>query len=125
MWSAKASWHRLVQRFGGESRAKQLASGRTNCGFSENCRFRPAPDVAAQAVGEVVFLISLNQGSVYRLNPTGVLIWERIRESQSYCGILKAIQVVYAEPESRIRSDLEHWLGELLTHQLIESCPTE
>lgn len=125
MWSAKDSWHRLLRRFSFEISAEHSTSGRPPCSFFEDSRFRPAADVAARTIGEVVFLISLNQGSVYRLNPTGVMIWECIRESQSYFGMLKSIREVYSEPETRLRSDLERLLRELLMHRLIESCPAE
>lgn len=75
--------------------------------------------VATDVAGETVVL-NITQGFYYGLNPTGSRIWALLREPRPVGTLIELLQQEYEVEADRCASDLEPFLNELLTAQIIE-----
>ena len=70
---------------------------------------RRHPDVAWQQIGDEAVVMSLGEGRVLGLNPTGTLLWSLVEERDED-GLVAAVVERFATDEGRAREDVRGFL---------------
>lgn len=91
----------------------------------EGTRFRPLPDVVERRLGDDVFLVHLGRGSVYRLNRTGVAVWELAGQRLSAAEIADRLHETWAVSRDQLGRDVSALLADLLAQDLLEPLSAE
>lgn len=71
---------------------------------------RRHPDVAWQTIGEEAVVMSLAEGRVLGLNPTGALVWSLVGERDED-GLVAAVVERFATDRERARADVRGFLA--------------
>ncbi|HSD66635.1 MAG TPA: PqqD family protein [Vicinamibacteria bacterium] len=79
---------------------------------------RRHPDVAWQAIGDEVVVMSLAEGRVLGLNPTGALVWSLVEERDED-GLVAALLERFATDGERAREDVRSFLSLLRERGLV------
>ena len=79
---------------------------------------RRHPDVAWQAIGDEAVLMSLAEGRVLGLNPTGALVWSMVGERDED-GLVAAVVERFATDPGRAREDVSGFLSLLRERGLV------
>jgi hypothetical protein len=79
---------------------------------------RRHPDVAWQRIGEEAVVMSLAEGRVLGLNPTGALVWALLEERDED-GLVAAVVERFATEDARAREDLRSFLSLLRERGLV------
>ena len=79
---------------------------------------RRHPDVAWQQIGDEAVVMSLGEGRVLGLNPSGTLLWSLV-EKQNEDGLVKALVKRFATDEGEAREDVRCFLGLLRERGLV------
>ena len=89
--------------------------------FSE--RVKVAPDVLFRVVGDEGVLVNLNTQKYLGLNAVGTHMWLTLSQAASIQAAYEALLEEYDVAPPRLLADLEEFIGELRSHQLIETGP--
>jgi hypothetical protein len=84
--------------------------------------FSPS-DIVAEAVGAELILLDLDQGSAFRLNATGKVVWQLARQARTGAEIARQLAVTFAAPPDQVERDVDRVLGELVRHRLLAPVP--
>ena len=79
---------------------------------------RRHPEVAWQTIGDEVVVLSLAEGRVLGLNPTGALVWSLVEERDEE-GLVAAVVERFAADEARAREDVRGFLALLRERGLV------
>jgi len=79
---------------------------------------RRHPEVAWQTIGDEVVVLSLAEGRVLGLNPTGALVWSLVEERDEE-GLVAAVVERFAADEARAREDVRGFLSLLRARGLV------
>ena len=79
---------------------------------------RRHPDVAWQTIGDEAVVMSLAEGRVLGLNPTGALLWSLVEE-RSEDGLVEAVVARFATEEAAAREDVRDFLALLRERGLV------
>jgi hypothetical protein len=79
---------------------------------------RRHPDVAWQQIGDEAVVMSLGEGRVLGLNPTGTLLWSLVEE-RSEDGLVAALVERFATDEGQAREDVRGFLTLLRERGLV------
>ncbi len=79
---------------------------------------RRHPDVAWQTIGDEAILMSLGEGRVLGLNPTGALVWSLVGERDED-GLVAAVVERFATDRERAREDVHGFLALLRERGLV------
>ena len=79
---------------------------------------RRHPDVAWQTIGDEAVLMSLAEGRVLGLNPTGALVWSLVGERDED-GLVAAVVERFATGRERAREDVRGFLALLRERGLV------
>ena len=79
---------------------------------------RRHPDAAWQVIGDEAVVISLAEGRVLGLNPTGALVWSLVEE-QDEDGLVAAVVERFATDDDRAREDVRGFLSLLRERGLV------
>ncbi len=79
---------------------------------------RRHPDVAWQTIGDEAVLMSLAEGRVLGLNPTGALVWSLVAERDED-GLVAAVVERFATDRERAREDVRGFLAFLRERGLV------
>ena len=79
---------------------------------------RRHPDVAWQQIGDEAVVMSLGEGRVLGLNPTGTLLWSLVEERDED-GLVAAVLERFATDEGRAREDVRGFLTLLRERGLV------
>jgi hypothetical protein len=79
---------------------------------------RRHPEVAWQTIGDEVVVMSLAEGRVLGLNPTGALVWSLVEERDEE-GLVAALVERFAADEARAREDVRGFLSLLRARGLV------
>ena len=79
---------------------------------------RRHPEVAWQTIGDEVVVMSLAEGRVLGLNPTGALVWSLVEERDEE-GLVAAVVERFAADEARAREDVRGFLSLLRARGLV------
>jgi hypothetical protein len=79
---------------------------------------RRHPDVAWQRIGEEAVLMSLAEGRVLGLNPTGALVWSLLEERDEDALVAAVVERFDAEP-ARARDDVRDFVSSLRERGLV------
>lgn len=79
---------------------------------------RRHPDVAWQRIGDEAVVMSLGEGRVLGLNPTGTLLWSLLEE-RNEDGLVAALVERFATDESQAREDVRGFLTLLRERGLV------
>ena len=80
---------------------------------------RRHPDVAWQTIGGEAVLMSLAEGRVLGLNPTGALVWSLVGERDEE-GLVAAVVEKFATDRESAREDVRGFLALLRERGLVE-----
>ncbi len=83
-------------------------------------RYRCANGVVGEGVGEEFVLLQLNRGTAFRLNHTGMLIWELAQKAHSLAEIVQQLTPQFTNAPDRLERDVAGLLGNLVHHGLLE-----
>lgn len=81
-------------------------------------RFRRHRDVAWQRIGDEAVVMSLAEGRVLGLNPTGTLVWSLVEERDED-GLVAALVERFATDERSAREDVRGFLSLLRERGLV------
>ena len=84
---------------------------------------RVAPDVLFRLVSDEGVLVNLNTEMYLGLNPVGARMWNVLIEASSIQAAYELLLKEYDVEPSKLRLDLEEFIGQLHAHQLIETSP--
>ncbi len=79
---------------------------------------RRHPEVAWQTIGDEAVLMSLEEGRVLGLNPTGALVWSLVEERDED-GLVAAVVERFATEDVRAREDVRGFLSLLRERGLV------
>jgi hypothetical protein len=79
---------------------------------------RRHPDVAWQTIGDEAVLMSLAEGRVLGLNPTGALVWSLVEERDED-GLVAAVLQRFAADRERAREDVRGFVSLLRERGLV------
>jgi Coenzyme PQQ synthesis protein D (PqqD) len=79
---------------------------------------RRHPDVAWQAIGDEAVLMSLVEGRVFGLNPTGALVWSLVEERDEE-GLVAAVVERFAADRARALEDVRGFVSLLRERGLV------
>jgi hypothetical protein len=79
---------------------------------------RRHPDVAWQRIGDEAVVMSLAEGRVLGLNPTGALVWALVEERDED-GLVEAVLERFATDGARAREDVRGFLSILRERGLV------
>ena len=79
---------------------------------------RRNPDVAWQTIGDEAVVMSLAEGRVLGLNPTGALVWSLVGERDED-GLVAAVVERFATEDARAREDVHGFLSLLRERRLV------
>jgi hypothetical protein len=79
---------------------------------------RRHPDVAWQRIGDEAVVMSLAEGRVLGLNPTGAFLWALVEERDED-GLVAAVVERFATDGARAREDVRGFLSLLLERGLV------
>ncbi len=79
---------------------------------------RRHPDVAWQTIGDEAVLMSLAEGRVLGLNPTGALVWSLVEERDED-GLVAAVMERFAADHERAREDVRGFVSLLRERGLV------
>ena len=79
---------------------------------------RRHPDVAWQQIGDEAVVMSLGEGRVLGLNPTGTLLWSLVEERDED-GLVAALVERFATDERQAREDVRGFLTLLRERGLV------
>ncbi len=79
---------------------------------------RRHPDVAWQRIGDEAVVMSLGEGRVLGLNPTGTLLWSLLEE-RGEDGLVAALVERFATDERQAREDVRGFLTLLRERGLV------
>lgn len=111
---AKQLWQRWLPRTTGPAPAAPRPFA------ADGQRFRPRPDVVERRLGDELFLVNLSGGSVFRLNRTGVAVWELAGQRLTTGEIADRLPESWGVARDRLRHDVRALLGELVAQRLVE-----
>jgi hypothetical protein len=86
-------------------------------------RFRARPEVVSEAITEGLVLLDMDQGTTFRLNPTGKRVWELVGQGYNRDEIVATMSREFAGASGRVAADVDHFMVELLANRLIEPQP--
>jgi len=81
---------------------------------------RPNGRVVANSVGEETILLHLDTGYYFSLNEIGSGLWEGLTSGKAMRMILDELHAVYDVEMSRLESDVNTLVTELLTNDIVE-----
>ena len=84
-----------------------------------------APDVLFRAVGEETVLLNLNTELYLGLDAVGTRMWNAVTSAINIHAAYDALLLEYDVEPSRLRGDLDEFLGKLLDQGLIQIGPAE
>jgi hypothetical protein len=79
---------------------------------------RRHPDVAWQTIGDEAVVMSLAEGRVLGLNPTGALVWSLVEERDED-GLVAAVVERFATEATAARADVREFLALLRERGLV------
>jgi hypothetical protein len=79
---------------------------------------RRHPDVAWQTIGDEAVVMSLAEGRVLGLNPTGALVWSLVEERDED-GLVAAVVQRFATEAAAARGDVREFLSLLRERGLV------
>jgi len=79
-------------------------------------------DVTAEAVEEELLLVNLAKGQVFRLNPTGKLVWEGAIAGHTAGEIVDELLRRREWPRPQVEGDVHELMAALLQNGLLEEC---
>ena len=79
---------------------------------------RRHPDVAWQTIGDEAVVMSLAEGRVLGLNPTGALVWSLVEERDED-GLVAAVVERFATEAAATREDVRDFLALLRERSLV------
>lgn len=87
--------------------------------------WRPGATVLEYSLEEELFLVEASDGAIHRLNPSGRLIWQLLRqEPLSAAELAELLSEHYAQPLEEVLADVQELLGQLANVGLISSVAT-
>ena len=87
--------------------------------------WRPGATVLEYSLEEELFLVEASDGAIHRLNPSGRLVWQLLRqESLSAAELAELLSEYYAQPLEEVLADVQELLGRLANVGLISSVAT-
>ena len=92
---------------------------------SFSSRVSVAQDVLFRIVGEEAVLLNLKTELYLGLDPVGTRMWNVLVEASSIQAAYDALLLEYEVEPSRLREDLDEFLGKLLEQGLIQISPEE
>jgi hypothetical protein len=92
-----------------------------NMSHSFSARVRVAPDVMFRVVGDEGVLVNLNTERYLGLNAVGTRMWMALGSAGSIEAAYEQLLQEYDVEPSRLRADLDEFIGRLLGQQLIET----
>jgi hypothetical protein len=91
--------------------------------FAGERRYRVHPDVVTEHVGEELLLVQLAYGTTFRLNATGVAIWNLAITGRTTTEIAEQLHAPLGAPAGVLGLDARELLTELARNALIEPRP--
>src|SRR5690554_334607 len=88
-------------------------------------RWMPGTTVLEYPLEDELFLVEASNGAIHRLNPSGRLVWQLLRqESLSASELAELLSEHYAQPLEEVLADVQELLGRLANVGLIGSVAT-
>ena len=78
-----------------------------------------APDVLFRLVGEEAVLLNLKTELYLGLDPVGARMWRVLADSPSIEAAFQSLLAEYDVEGSRLRADVEEFIGKLIAQQLV------
>lgn len=75
--------------------------------------------MVSERVGEEMVLLHLERGTTFRLNHTGMLVWEAARQGRSYSETTAALAAEFTPAPATLEADVASVLHGLLEHGLL------
>src|SRR6516162_9093729 len=69
-------------------------------------RYRCLPNIVAEPVGELLILIDMDQGTAFRLNSSGKLVWELVQKEKSTAEIVEQMSGMFRVSREKLASDV-------------------
>lgn len=113
-------WQRLIDRWTTPRSGGPRGNPEVESQLLGEVPLRPHPDVVARRSGSDVFLVHLSQGTVFRLNATGLQVWELVQASQSLEEIVEQVSASYDVGTAAVAADVQLLLSELVKNSLVE-----
>ncbi len=82
-------------------------------------RFRVNPQILLESTGQGCVLIHKVTGDCYELNELGATVWNRLHTGESVVAMADALSLKYGVSKSKLESDFESLLGDLVKHGLV------
>ncbi len=79
--------------------------------------------ILAQSVDDATVLLSLDEGTYFRLNEVGGVVWELCDGGHTVQDVVDAICDLYDAPEDEVRRDVLDLLHELASERLVVDSP--
>ena len=82
-------------------------------------RVRVPQEVLARQVGGETVMLDLAKGAYFGLDPVGARMWRVLADSPSIEAAFQSLLGEYDVEGSRLRADLEEFIGKLIAQQLV------
>lgn len=76
------------------------------------------PEIVSDLIDGEVILLNLKAGTYYNLEHTASTLWQWLEAGADRASLLAELTRAYPQ-QSRLEADLDEWISELLSHQLI------
>jgi hypothetical protein len=83
-------------------------------------RLRVPEDVIHRDLDGEAVILNLKSGTYFGLDPVGTRMWALISDLREPAKVLEALLSEYDVEEDRLRADLDHLIGQLVSHGLLE-----
>jgi len=86
----------------------------------DRCFAKPQDVLVQELSGEAV-LLNLRSGHYFGLNPMGLEIWNQVSNGATIAACVEQLQQQFDVERDRLQQDVVALVGELLSHELLES----
>ncbi len=120
MWTPKTIWHRLFDRWTTPIPCAPLPVPVREFVNLACSSLRPHPDVVTRQSGDNIFLVHLTRGTAFRLNHSGLKVWELLGTAHSVREITERMCACYNERPEIVASDVQSIINELARNSLLD-----
>jgi Coenzyme PQQ synthesis protein D (PqqD) len=86
-----------------------------------SARYRHNSGVVTEALGDGLVLVDLDRGTTFRLNRTGKVIWELLRQPRTRAELVGQMHGSWKVASQELERDVTALLTELLNNHLLEA----
>ena len=93
--------------------------------FEQNMKFSRSEQIVSSKVDQDMFLMSVEKGAYFRMDPVGTRIWELLEQPLGRDEIVEKLMQEYAVEEKTCAEETDHFLGRLLKANLLKEVEAE